>query len=213
MMQKPFIAGFAGPCLAGKSTTIRRLKNQFEKKGWSVLCIPEYVEYVGKGPNRWPSLFPRNEMIARQGAEFFVELEKRRRQEIEHWVTNHNSNSTSIILVDRLLVFCLAVKRKVNDLIGYETLLNAVKAGRMIVPDVTFFLRLSISKEEYKRRLKSRTLSQNEDILYGLRDDYELFFRHFTKEIINVNPMFSESSRVDEIFHTLCYILRERWPK
>lgn len=197
-MTKSLIVGFEGPSLAGKTTIVEELYNQLRNEKYPIFCINEYVKYA-KGHENFPPLFPDNDDVARQSAEYFINLECKRYQELQQWLDSQNNDLVPIVLVDRLLVTCLAKKRDANDLVGYKIILNAIKKNRMIIPDITIFLMLNVSRGEYERRLKERVLFENWDKIYNPKNEYEKFFRHFNDMILNINTYYSESSDVDKI--------------
>jgi thymidylate kinase len=198
MTAQPLIVGFEGPCLVGKTYIIKQLAGKLEARGWQVLCIPEYTEYAG-GYRNLPPLFPENATRAKKNAQFLIELEGKRRQDIEVWIDRQQNHTPSIVLVDRLLLTCLLIARRVNDSIGYETILKAIKARQMIIPGFTIFLRMTLSPEEYARRLRTRILFENSDVIYDPAG-YEAFFTSFSEKILSIQPLCYDSTNADGIF-------------
>ena len=198
MTVQPFIVGVEGPCLTGKSTIIKHLTGKFEAHGWQVLCIPEYGQYAG-GRENLPPLISENATAAKKNAEFLIELEGKRRQDIQSWNTRQQHHTPSIVFVDRLLLACLLIARRVNDVTAYETLLEAINARQMIIPDLMVFLRMTLSPEEYERRLSTRTLSENAEVIYD-PTGYEEFFTSFRERILPIHSLSYDASSAGSVF-------------
>jgi len=128
-----------------------------------------------------------------RASRYFLELEDRRRKDIEDWEKTQIGN-LGVVLIDRLLVSCAIVQQRVGDRIGYATMVDAVDQGKMIVPHRTFFLRLTDDSEEYKRRKQQRIPFENSDIVYD-PTGYEAFFRYWNENHVDLHPMYFDSAR------------------
>jgi len=197
MSKHPLIIALEGPCLAGKTTMIERLRTTFESAGWSVFCVPEYTVYAG-GHKNLPDLYPKNDLAAKNNAEFLVDLENERLKDVQAWTVEHYGTRESVVLVDRLLFSCLFVQRRTGDKVGYDVLLQAAKSRRMIVPHLTVFLRISASAEEYESRLSTRKLFSNWEVIYS-PVGYEEFFINIYQEILSASPKCYDSVSIDRI--------------
>jgi thymidylate kinase len=214
MTAQPLIVGFEGPCLVGKTYIIKQLTMKLKALGWQVLCIPEYTEYAG-GYRNLPPLYPENATAAKKNAQLLLELEGKRRQDIQYWIDHQWNHMPSIVLVDRLLLTCLFIARRVNDSIGYRTILKAIKARQMIIPGLTVFLRMTLSPEEYARRLHTRHLFKNSAIIYDPAG-YEEFFTSFSNKILPIQPLCYDSTNapgiLDGVFQKAMEVLHDGSP-
>lgn len=210
----PFIVAFDGPCLTGKTSIIKQLTGEFEAHGWQVLYIPEYGQYAG-GRENLPPLHARDAAESKKSAQFLIELEGKRRQDIQDWIDRQQDHRPSLVLVDRLLVTCLLMARRVNDATGYEALLESVNAGQMLVPDLMVFLRMTLGPEEYARRLSTRTLSETSNVVYDPMG-YEEFFTSFSETIYPLHSLYVDSTDValivDSVFRKATEALRDGSP-
>jgi thymidylate kinase len=195
--KKALIVGFEGPCLAGKTTTIRSLYERFTKRGLLVLYLREFTEMAG-GHGHLPPVIPQTNSAARASASFFINLEQLRRYNLCQWLANIAKGSNSIVLVDRLLFTCMGIRKAIKDYIGYQLILRAAKQGKAIIPDSTIFLELPKSKEEVQRRLACRDKFENSDLLYDPAG-YDDFFRYVDRELFALNLTFSNEEKIQEI--------------
>lgn len=198
----PYIVAFEGSNLAGKTTTIKILSDMYKEYEYPILIINEYVTYA-HGHENFPNLNPKNNSESIKHAKFFIDLEAKRMMDIQKWMRNYSSQVRPIILVDRLLFTCLAVRREINDIIGYQLILDRLISKNCIIPNITIYLQLSASHEEYQQRLDKRTPFENSEILYRMQDSYEKFFRDFNKSILNLNPVYTSSFQINHIFSTI----------
>jgi thymidylate kinase len=200
-MSNVFIIGFEGPCLAGKTTTVKSLLRKLNHHGLHVIHLKEYTELAG-GHEKMPELIPNNKKESKKSAKFFIDLENRRKGEIDRWKHYGQHTDSIVFLVDRLLTSCLVLRLKVNDYIGYKELRSAISKGRWIKPDITFLLDLPASKSEIAKRRKQRVEFRHSSIIYD-PDGYNDFIGKFSKELINLNLINTRSDYVEFMFDTI----------
>jgi thymidylate kinase len=118
-------------------------------------------------------------------------------QRIETWLSTFREGC-AIVLVDRLLVTCLALRERVDDPAGYKTILSALKGHEVIVPDLTFFLQLPSSDEEVAERRARRREFVNSDIIYDHKG-YREFVVRIDRETVELNLVLTRSECYDQI--------------
>jgi len=164
-MRRRWIFAFEGPCLSGKTVTLEAVRTELVARNVPVLRVDDYTRYAG-GHENFPPVVTRSASDARSVAEYFLDLEAKRRNDVAKWLRAQSTETVSVVLVDRLICTCMRVRERVGDSIGYRIFEEAARKGTVILPDVTFLLELPPSKEEVARRSLERTAFEGSEILY-----------------------------------------------
>ena len=110
----PYKIALEGPVCSGKSTAIESIKAN------GVGVIVEYSEYVVSATRDFPKFPPTNEADAQDNFRFFLELEKRRAQDLKL----HNNGQ---IIIDRSIYTLLAFEAGAFQLTGIDIMSWAVE--------------------------------------------------------------------------------------
>ncbi len=197
MIRGAWIVGFEGPCLAGKTTLIRSLEERLRGPSVQVLRVDDFTEFAG-GHANFPPIITKDESAARSAARYFLELERRRRDLVDKWMSPLRQRGLSFVLVDRLIFTCMAIRRSLKDHVGYETYLQAVKAREVLLPDLTVFLELPAPEEERQRRMAGRVIFEQSNVLYN-QTGYLDFLREIDATIAPLGLFVSTSEKVAEV--------------
>ncbi len=207
---RPVIVAFEGPCLAGKTTTLRTIQERLTAAGWDVLVINEYSAKTVANTGVFPPVYPASAAAARTSARFFLDLERVRGNTIALWRDQPTTATPRVVLVDRSLAFCLALRHKIGDHVGYNLILRSIRAGDMICPDLTIFLRLPGDAAVYTERRVQRGYAVDEQqepldrqAYHSLREDLEAFIRRFDDRVRSLHLHFFTAAQVDEIEQTI----------
>jgi thymidylate kinase len=165
--------------------TIKLLADRFIKRKYSVLIVDEYTVFVG-GHNNFPPLLPEDKKESKISSNFLLNIELQRKRKIKEWLHFNSGNTKNIIFIDRLLIGCLALRKKVNDEIGYKIILDAIKKNRFIKPNLTFYLNLPNDEKEIIRRRSEREEFKNSEIIYD-SSGYGEFIYYINEFLINLN--------------------------
>lgn len=160
----PIIVAIEGPVCAGKSTLVERLNQE------GLGTILEYSEYVTHANQDFPKFPPVDEEAAKKSFEFFLDLERRRNQDMAGLGQNRVAIDRSIFT---LLAFEVGAAKKTGiDISDWavERLSNEVD---LIVPDHVFYLDVpvSVSRERAERNgIPIPEFLLNEEFNQGFRD-------------------------------------------
>ncbi len=137
-----------GSSFAGKTTIARGIERQ-EPEVFK--AVQEYVFYAG-GSEKFPSFPPKNKEEALKNLEFFVNLERKRHEDIQKIQEEKNK----IVVMDRSVITLLGfefVQRYFSGIDIFREAKELLKSEPELAPD--FILWMDVSQESVKKRLKA----------------------------------------------------------
>jgi len=160
----PIVVAIEGPVCAGKSTLVERLNQE------GLGIVLEYSEYVAHANQDFPKFPPADEEAAKRSFDFFLNLERRRSQDMAG-LGQHK------VAIDRSIFTLLAFEVGAARITGIDISEWAVEKlsseGDLIVPDHVFYLDVpvAVSRERAEKNgIPIPAFLLSEEFNQGFRD-------------------------------------------
>lgn len=137
---------FEGTSFAGKTTSAKELESYRPER---YKLIEEYVVYAG-GSKNFPPYPPKDKKEALSNLEFFLNLERKRHEDIERI-----KSDGSVVVMDRSVVSLLGFRYAQKYLAGIDIFVEArdiIKNEPYLAPDFIFYL--AVSDKGIQKRLQ-----------------------------------------------------------
>lgn len=188
--RRSLVVAIEGPVCAGKSTLVENLNQD------GLGTILEYSEYVAHANQDFPKFPPADEEAAKKSFEFFLNLERRRSQDMAELTQNK-------IAIDRSVFTLLAFELGAAKITGIDISDWAVerlsKENDLIAPDYVFYLDVpvAISSQRAERNgIPIPAFLLSEKFNQGFRD----FFVGLEQTMPGYITFVSAQKESDEVF-------------
>ncbi|MBU1199943.1 AAA family ATPase [Patescibacteria group bacterium] len=191
--KSPIIVAIEGPVCAGKSTLVEKLNRE------GLGTVLEYSEYVAHANQDFPKFPPTDEEAAKKSFEFFLNLERRRSQDMA-------GLAQDTIAIDRSIFTLLAFEVGAAKITGIDISDWAVERlsneNNLIVPYHVFYLDVpvAVSRERAERNgIPIPSFLLSEEFNQGFRD----FFIGLEQAMPGYITFVSASEDSNEVFSRL----------